>query len=120
MMKRSTAMPARFDRKIPIEKTALIAPPISVLEADIDLFVKTNLTLLRNPTLINMMDGCAISLPIHGEGDAPVGLMLAAAGGRDAALFAGARAVETALVEPLSDNADVKTGLHEVVRAILG
>ncbi|HRK94947.1 MAG TPA: CbbQ/NirQ/NorQ/GpvN family protein [Rhodospirillales bacterium] len=29
-------------------------------------------------------------------------------------------AVETALVEPLSDNADVKTGLHEVVRAILG
>jgi nitric oxide reductase NorQ protein len=29
-------------------------------------------------------------------------------------------AVETAIVEPLSDNADVKHGLHELVRAILG
>ncbi|MCU0895337.1 MAG: CbbQ/NirQ/NorQ/GpvN family protein [Rhodospirillales bacterium] len=37
-----------------------------------------------------------------------------------AAGMAPALAVETALVEPLSDNADVKTGLHEVVRAILG
>ena len=75
----------------------MIAPSIAVLEADDDLFVKTNLTLLRNPALINMLDGCAISLPAHREGDAPVGLMLAAAGGRDAALFANARAVEAAL-----------------------
>ncbi len=29
-------------------------------------------------------------------------------------------AVEVAIVEPLSDNADVKQGLHELVRAILG
>jgi len=75
----------------------MVAPSIAALAADNDLFVKTNLALLRNPTLINMMDGCAISLPVHAEGDAPVGLMLAAAGGRDAALFAYARAVETAL-----------------------
>lgn len=75
----------------------MIAPTIASLEADNDLFVKTNLTLLRNPTLINMLDGCAISLPVHKEGEAPVGLMLAAAGGRDAALFAIARTVEAAL-----------------------
>lgn len=73
------------------------APAIAALEADNDLFVKTNLTLLRNPTLINMMDGCAISLPVQGQGEAPVGLMLAASGGRDAALLANARAVEAAL-----------------------
>ncbi|WP_242224261.1 amidase [Shinella zoogloeoides] len=75
----------------------MVAPAIGMLEADNDLFVKTNLTLLRNPTLINMLDGCAISLPVQDEGEAPVGLMLAASGGRDAALFAAARAVEAAL-----------------------
>ncbi|MGX5721651.1 amidase [Shinella zoogloeoides] len=75
----------------------IVAPAIGTLEADNDLFVKTNLTLLRNPALINMLDGCAISLPAHAEGEAPVGLMLAAAGGRDAALLANARAVEAAL-----------------------
>lgn len=75
----------------------MIAPTIASLTADDALFVKTNLTLLRNPSLINMLDGCSISLPVHQEGDAPVGLMLAAAGGRDAALFANARAVEAAL-----------------------
>ena len=75
----------------------MVAPTIASLEADTDLFVRTNLTLLRNPTLINMLDGCAISLPAHTEGEAPVGLMLAASGGRDAELFASARAVEAAL-----------------------
>jgi len=75
----------------------MAAPAIDALEADNDLFVRTNLTLLRNPALINMLDGCAISLPVHAEGEAPVGLMLAAAGGRDAALLANARAVEAAL-----------------------
>jgi aspartyl-tRNA(Asn)/glutamyl-tRNA(Gln) amidotransferase subunit A len=78
----------------------MVAPTIASLEADTDLFVKTNLTLLRNPTLINMMDGCAISLPVHGDGEAPVGLMLAAAGGRDASLLANARAVEQAMRSP--------------------
>lgn len=75
----------------------MIAPTIAALEADNDLFVKTNLTLLRNPTLINMLDGCAISLPAHRDGEAPVGLMLAASGGHDAALLANARAVERVL-----------------------
>lgn len=75
----------------------MIAPTIASLENDTDLFVKTNLTLLRNPSLINLMDGCSISLPIQRDGEAPVGLMLSAAGGRDAALFANARAVEAAL-----------------------
>ena len=75
----------------------MIAPTIAALEADNDLFVKTNLTLLRNPTLINMLDGCAISLPAHRDGEAPAGLMLAASGGHDAALLANARAVERVL-----------------------
>jgi aspartyl-tRNA(Asn)/glutamyl-tRNA(Gln) amidotransferase subunit A len=44
--------------------------------------------------VINMIDGCAISLPVHQPGGAPVGLMLAARRGEDARLFQIARAVE--------------------------
>ena len=33
---------------------------------------------MRNCTMINVLDGCSISLPAHREGEAPVGLMLAA------------------------------------------
>ena len=56
-----------------------------------------NLLALRNPTVINMIDGCAISLPMHKAGSAPTGLMLAALHGRDHALLAIAAAVEALL-----------------------
>ena len=44
-----------------------------------------------------MIDGCAISLPVHKEGDAPVGLMLAAFHGRDTRLLQIARGAERLL-----------------------
>ncbi|MFG1480129.1 amidase [Xanthobacter sp. V4C-4] len=78
--------------------TAPILPPrIADLATDDAAYGVANLAALRNPTLINMIDGCAISLPLSGTGGAPVGLMLAAAGGQDAALLAIAAAVETLL-----------------------
>ena len=55
--------------------------------ADDRAFTKANLLALRNCTLINMIDGCAISLPAHREGEVPVGLMLAAIGGSDRRIF---------------------------------
>jgi len=39
-------------------------------------FFRVNALLLRNPSAINFLDGCAISLPCHAPGDLPVGLML--------------------------------------------
>ncbi len=75
--------------------TVAIAPPrIDELVKDDDAFTKANLLALRNCTLINFTDGCAISLPVHREGDAPVGLMLAAPGGEDRRLFELAAGVE--------------------------
>jgi aspartyl-tRNA(Asn)/glutamyl-tRNA(Gln) amidotransferase subunit A len=62
--------------------TANTPPRIADL-ADDKAFTAENLRSLRNCTLINMIDGCAISLPAHREGEVPVGLMLAAAGGSD-------------------------------------
>jgi len=53
-----------------------------------------NLRSLRNCTLINMIDGCAISLPAHREGEVPVGLMLASSAGSDRRIFELAAAIE--------------------------
>ena len=74
--------------------TANTPPRIADL-ADDKAFTKANLLSLRNCTLVNMIDGCAISLPAHREGEAPVGLMLAASGGEDRRIFELAAGMET-------------------------
>jgi aspartyl-tRNA(Asn)/glutamyl-tRNA(Gln) amidotransferase subunit A len=73
--------------------TANTPPRIADL-ADDKAFTLQNLRALRNCTLINMIDGCAISLPAHREGEVPVGLMLAASGGSDRRIFELATAME--------------------------
>lgn len=75
----------------------VVAPSIVELVEDDEAFTRINLLMLRNPTLINMMDGCAISLPMHRAGEAPAGLMLASAGDDDEALLSIAAAAEKAL-----------------------
>jgi aspartyl-tRNA(Asn)/glutamyl-tRNA(Gln) amidotransferase subunit A len=75
----------------------ITAPPIAALLASDDAFFDANGLLLRNTFAINFLDGCAFNLPCQRAGDLPVGLMLAAPGGRDAHLAAVARAVESAL-----------------------
>ena len=39
-------------------------------------FFRVNGPLLRNTSIVNMLDGCALSLPCHGAGELPVGLMV--------------------------------------------
>jgi aspartyl-tRNA(Asn)/glutamyl-tRNA(Gln) amidotransferase subunit A len=75
----------------------IIAPPIGSLDRDDDLYHRVNLLVLRNPTLINFLDGCALSLPCHGDGEAPVGLMLARFDGADHKLLVIGEAAERAL-----------------------
>jgi aspartyl-tRNA(Asn)/glutamyl-tRNA(Gln) amidotransferase subunit A len=73
--------------------TSNTPPRIADLADDKD-FTKANLASLRNCTLINMIDGCAISLPCHRQGEVPVGLMLAASGGADRRIFELAAGME--------------------------
>src|SRR6266545_4596580 len=73
--------------------TANTPPRIADL-ADDQAFATQNLRSLRNCTLVNMLNGCAISLPAHREGEVPVGLMLAAAGGSDRRIFELAAGME--------------------------
>ncbi|MBB3001868.1 aspartyl-tRNA(Asn)/glutamyl-tRNA(Gln) amidotransferase subunit A [Paraburkholderia tropica] len=87
---------SRFDAVI--APTVPIAPPaVAPLAADNDVFAQTNALVLRNPSAFNFLDACALSLPIHHPGDAPVGLMLAAAPYADDALLAIGRGVEAVL-----------------------
>lgn len=74
----------------------LIAPKLTDLDDDAE-YSRVNLLMLRNPTFINFLDGCAISLPCHSSGSAPVGLMLASTRGQDRKIFAVARTVEAIL-----------------------
>ncbi len=75
----------------------IVAPPIADLVASDDAFFKANSLLLRNTFAINFLDGCAFTLPCHAPGELPVGLMLAAPAGHDAALAGLALAVEALL-----------------------
>jgi aspartyl-tRNA(Asn)/glutamyl-tRNA(Gln) amidotransferase subunit A len=73
--------------------TANTPPKIADL-ADDKAFTTQNIRALRNPTLINMIDGCAISLPAQRDGEVPVGLMLASTGGNDRRVFELAAGME--------------------------
>jgi aspartyl-tRNA(Asn)/glutamyl-tRNA(Gln) amidotransferase subunit A len=75
----------------------LVAPPIaSVLNDDAEFF-RVNGLLLRNTSVVNMLDGCAISLPCHTPDQLPVGLMLWHAALHDDVVLDLALQVEAAL-----------------------
>ncbi|HUN94001.1 MAG TPA: amidase [Burkholderiaceae bacterium] len=71
-----------------------IAPRLAPLVADEALYVQANAAMLRNPSIVNFLDGCAISLPCHVAGEAPVGISVVRQGGDDAQLIALARSIE--------------------------
>jgi aspartyl-tRNA(Asn)/glutamyl-tRNA(Gln) amidotransferase subunit A len=92
LIARATVRLAPYDALV-LPTTANTPPRIADL-ADDKAFMKANLLSLRNCTLINMIDGCAVSLPCHREGEVPVGLMVAASGGSDRRVFELAAAME--------------------------
>jgi aspartyl-tRNA(Asn)/glutamyl-tRNA(Gln) amidotransferase subunit A len=95
LIARATVRLAPYDALV-LPTTANTPPRIADL-ADDKAFTAANLQALRNCTLINMIDGCAISLPCHREGEVPVGLMLAAAGGSDRHIFELAAGMEAVI-----------------------
>ena len=95
LIARATVRLAPYDALV-LPTTANTPPRIADL-ADDKVFAKANLLSLRNCTLINMIDGCAISLPCHREGEVPVGLMLAASGGADRRILELAAAMEAVI-----------------------
>jgi aspartyl-tRNA(Asn)/glutamyl-tRNA(Gln) amidotransferase subunit A len=95
LIARINARLAPYDALV-MPTTANTPPRIADL-ADDKAFTTANLRSLRNCALINLIDGCAISLPAHREGEVPVGLMLAAPAGADRRIFEVAAGMEAVL-----------------------
>src|SRR5467141_4078720 len=74
-----------------------IAPPIEGLERNAETFRLANGNMLRNTSLINFLDGCALTLPIHAPREAPVGLMVVGFSGEDERVLSAGLAIEAAL-----------------------
>lgn len=86
--------------KVSTQVDALVLPTVPIVApvmADLtetDAANRTNQLLLRNPSLANFLDRCALSVPCHRAGEAPVGLMLIGEHGADLRLLSIGRAVE--------------------------
>src|SRR6266700_1725513 len=74
-----------------------IAPPMEPLERSAENFRLANGNMLRNTYLINFLDGCALTVPIHPARDAPVGLMVAGFSGEDERVLSAGLAIEAGL-----------------------
>lgn len=75
----------------------LVAPALQPLLDSDDRFFATNARLLRNPSAINFLDGCALSLPCQARGQLPVGLMVWGLALADAQVLGTALTIEATL-----------------------
>jgi amidase/aspartyl-tRNA(Asn)/glutamyl-tRNA(Gln) amidotransferase subunit A len=79
---------------------ACVAPPIESVAASPEkdpAFFQLNALLLRNTSVVNMLDGCAISIPCHQPNEQPVGLMIWAPNSCDDTVLNVARQIENLL-----------------------
>ena len=77
--------------------TVAIPPPRQDELTDDADYIRINGQVLRNTTIFNLLDRCALTLPIQAPGELPVGLMLVGEHGGDRRLLAIGKAVEAGL-----------------------
>jgi amidase/aspartyl-tRNA(Asn)/glutamyl-tRNA(Gln) amidotransferase subunit A len=76
-----------------------VAPPIAPLIASDDAFFAANGLLLRNPSVVNLLDGCALTLPCHRPGEWPAGLMVWSQAMQDDTVLQASLAIERVLAD---------------------
>ena len=87
---------AGFDALL-LPTTPIIAPPISELVESDDAYFKANVLMLRNTSIINQIDGCALSIPSHKQDTPATGLMVAGTSMQDAKILGIGLSIEQAL-----------------------
>ena len=79
----------------------MVAPPLAPLlgqdKGSDSRFFAINALLLRNPSAVNFLDGCALSLPCQAPGQMPVGLMVWGPALADDAVLGVSATIERAL-----------------------
>ena len=94
LINRVAARTSGFDALL-MPTVAITAPPIAAFERDED-YRRLNALLLRNTSVINFLDCCAITVPIQTAGP-PVGLMIVGEHGADGHLLGVGRGIEATL-----------------------
>ena len=72
---RADAQTRGFDALL-MPTVPIVAPVLAELVASDEAYHETNMLMLRNCSFGNFLDRCAVSLPVHEMGSAPVGLMV--------------------------------------------
>jgi len=75
----------------------VVAPPLAPLIDDDEAFFAINNLLLRNPSSVNFLDGCALTLPCQRDDELPVGLMVWHGAGQDDIVLTAGLAIEAVL-----------------------
>jgi aspartyl-tRNA(Asn)/glutamyl-tRNA(Gln) amidotransferase subunit A len=75
------------------------APTIAEVVQDDESYFRFNGRMLRNPSIVNLFDGCSLSIPCQEPGNAPVGLMIAGTQNTDRRILAIGLAVEEVLLK---------------------
>jgi aspartyl-tRNA(Asn)/glutamyl-tRNA(Gln) amidotransferase subunit A len=102
------ALLAPFDAFL-MPTTPCVAPTIAEVDRSDDDYFRWNMRILRNVGVVNFLDGCALTLPCHEPGAAPVGLSVCGAALTDRHVLAVGAALERAL-EPLTRRAAAGRG----------
>jgi aspartyl-tRNA(Asn)/glutamyl-tRNA(Gln) amidotransferase subunit A len=96
LVERVAARTNGFDALL-MPTVAITAPTIAAFERDED-YRRLNALLLRNTSVINFLDCCAITVPIPTAGP-PVGLMIVGEHGADRHLLGVGRGIEATSIE---------------------
>lgn len=83
------------------------APTIAEVARDDASYFCWNARMLRCPSLVNLFDGCALSIPCHAPGQAPVGLTIAGTRNADRRILAIGQAIQS--MAPSPQDADLPT-----------
>lgn len=96
MIDRAQRVAAPFDALL-MPTVPIVAPELALLERSDEAFGRANFQMLRNPSIVNFLDGCALSIPCHASGELPSGLMVVGMRGADRTVLRVGLAIESAL-----------------------
>lgn len=75
----------------------IVAPLLADFESNEQMWLATNRKLIRNPSVANILDRCALSIPCHPVGEAPVGISVMGEHGADRRILAIGHAIQKLL-----------------------
>ncbi|MEI6001048.1 amidase [Paraburkholderia bengalensis] len=87
---------AKFDAWL-MPTVAVVPPEVARVELDDEAFFSVNAKVLRNTSVVNFMDGCALTVPCHQENELPVGISICGPALADASILSIGRSIEALL-----------------------